>query len=51
MIGSIIESPGISAEEIAFKSGLDLRTCTLLASALELKGFIRSEGSRLFVLK
>ena len=51
MIGSIIGSPGIGAEEIALKSGLDLRTCTLLASALELKGLIRSEGSRLFVIK
>ena len=51
VIGSIIEAPGISAEEIALRSGLSLRECSLLASALELKGFIRSEGSRLFVIK
>lgn len=49
--GSILEAPGISAEEIAFRSGMDLRTCSLLASALELKGFIRSEGNRLFMIK
>ena len=51
VIGSILEAPGISAEEIALRSGLSLRECSLLASALELKGFIRSEGSRLFVIK
>ena len=49
--GFILEAPGISAEEIAFRSGMDLRTCSLLASALELKGFIRSEGNRLFMIK
>ena len=51
MIGSILEAPGISAEEIALKSGMPLRTCSLLASALELKGFIRTEGCRLYLIK
>ena len=51
MIGSVLESPGISAEEIALRSGMPLRTCSLLASALELKGLIRTEGSRLYLIK
>ena len=51
VIGSVLEAPGISAEEIALKSGMPLRNCSLLASALELKGFIRTEGSRLYIAK
>ena len=51
IIGTILESPGVSAEYLALKTGLSVRETTVLATALELKGFLRSEGQRLFIAK
>ena len=49
IVGLVIESPGINAENIAFRSSIPLRTVSVLASALELKGLIFAQGQRLYV--
>ena len=51
VIGAVLESPGANTEYVAFKSGLSTRESAVLATALELKGFLYSEGGRYFVSK
>ena len=51
VIGALLESPGSNAEMVALKTGLSLRESSVLATVLELKGFIYSEGPCLYVSK
>lgn len=50
-IYSIIErSPGCGPDEIAVRSGSSIREISALLSAMEIKGIIRSEGQRRFIV-
>ena len=49
IINYINNEPGISLELVAFKLDMDLSTLLFLVSALELKGYIRREGSYLYL--
>ncbi len=51
VVGSVLEAPGITADGIALKSGLSPRDVSLIAAALELKGLLYKEGSRLYIAK
>ncbi len=51
IIGNVLEAPGITAEEIAMNSGLELRTASFLTSALELKGLVFTQGRRIYMAK
>ena len=51
VIGAVLENPGANAEHVALKTGLSLRESSVLATALELKGFLYSEGGSLYVSK
>lgn len=49
ILGTVIGCPGSNAEYIALKTGLSVRDAAVISSALELKGYLRSEGQRLYV--
>ncbi|MBQ9890204.1 MAG: DNA-processing protein DprA [Firmicutes bacterium] len=51
VLGAVIEHPGSNSEYIAMKTGLSMRETSVLATALELKGLLFSEGRSLFVSK
>ena len=51
VIGSVLESPGITVDEAALKTGLSVRDAGMLSTALELKGLLQREGSRLYISK
>ena len=51
IIGNVLEAPGITAEEISLRSGMELRTAVLLTSSLELKGLVFTEGRRIYMAK
>ena len=48
VLAQIIEDPGSNAEYIAFRTGFDISKAAVLASALELKSLVFSEGQRYY---
>ena len=51
LLGFVSESPGMTVEYAAFKTGMDFRTASALATGLELKGLVSVRGQRVFLQK
>ena len=48
ILGTVIGSPGINAEELAFKTGFDISKTAMTASSLELRSLITAHGQRYY---
>ena len=51
LLGHVSESPGMTVEYAAFRTGLDFRTASALTAGLELKGLVTVRGQRVFLQK